>query len=734
MSVLFNSRIITNIFRTPFLRNILLVYLAIAILFPAYGAIFEIPQFTKMVIENTKNDTTNIGEHLIEIIFQDNLKPKRDFLSNDVIAALKMAVRNFQLEKIILFSESGKIIYSTDRKEIGNINRKEYFREIVSKGNIYSTLAQKEIKSSEGRIVTADVLETYLPIMDNGKFHGAFEIYYDITDKKEMLYTLLLRSMLILFALALIILIAVTLFLLNTSKINLERGLKEEKLLESEEKYRSLYNNVQVGLGRTKISDGKVLESNEKMAQIFGFSNKREFIKKFIFSENCVDPGVRKEMINEGKKSGKFNNKVAQFYRKDGGIVWVRFDSRIYHEKGYIEDVVVDITEQKEAEEERSRLELQLQQAQKMEAIGTLAGGIAHNFNNLLMGMQGYTSLMLINIDPSHPHLRHLRGIEENVKSAAGLTRQLLGFARSGKYEIKPTNLTSIINDSSEIFGRAKKEITIHREAQKKLWAVEVDQTQIEQVLLNLYINAWQAISGTGELHLKAENVTLNESFAKRYDVKSGKYVKISVTDTGIGMDKATQQRIFDPFFTTKEKSKGTGLGLASAYGIIRSHGGAINVYSEIGKGATFNIYLPKSQKEVKKKKEISGEVIKGAETLLLIDDEESIIEVCRELLENLGYTVLSEKGGKEAIATYQKDQDRIDGVILDMIMPVMGGSETYDRLKAINPDIKVLLASGYSIKGLAETILAKGCDGFIQKPFDVKELSQKLREILDKE
>jgi len=210
--------------------------------------------------------------------------------------------------------------------------------------------------------------------------------------------------------------------------------------------------------------------------------------------------------------------------------------------------------------------------------------------------------------------------------------------------------------------------------------------------------------------------------------------VKISVADTGSGMDKATQQRIFDPFFTTKEKSRGTGLGLASAYGIIRSHGGAIKVYSEIGKGATFNIYLPKSQKEVKKKKEISGEVIKGTETLLLIDDEEIIIEVCGEMLENLGYTVLSEKGGKEATATYQKDQDKIDGVILDMVMPVMGGSETYDRLKAINPDIKVLLSSGYSIDGLAKTILAKGCDGFIQKPFNVKELSQKLRKILGKE
>ncbi|MEE8415266.1 MAG: response regulator, partial [Desulfobacterales bacterium] len=178
----------------------------------------------------------------------------------------------------------------------------------------------------------------------------------------------------------------------------------------------------------------------------------------------------------------------------------------------------------------------------------------------------------------------------------------------------------------------------------------------------------------------------------------------------------------------------GTGLGLASAYGIIKNHDGLINVYSEIGKGATFNIYLPTSEKEVKKEKEIFVELIKGTETLLLIDDEEMIIEVGQELLENLGYTVLSAKSGKEAIETYQKDRDRIDGVLLDMIMPEMGGSETYDRLKAINSDIKVLLSSGYSINGLAKTILAKGCSGFIQKPFSLKDLSQKLREILDKE
>jgi CheY-like chemotaxis protein len=244
-------------------------------------------------------------------------------------------------------------------------------------------------------------------------------------------------------------------------------------------------------------------------------------------------------------------------------------------------------------------------------------------------------------------------------------------------------------------------------------------------------------MSGTGEIYLETENVSLDTSFVKYYGIIPGRYVKISVADTGIGMDEATRNRVFDPFFTTKEMDRGTGLGLASAYGIIKNHDGMINVYSEKGKGATFNIYLPATDAEdiaQRTESERLSEILKGTETVLLIDDEELIIEVGRELLEELGYTVFLARSGKEAIETYKKNKDEIDMVLLDMIMPEMDGGETYNRLKEINSDIKVLLSSGYSINGQAKTILPKGWNGFIQKPFDMKKLSQKLREILDKE
>jgi len=382
----------------------------------------------------------------------------------------------------------------------------------------------------------------------------------------------------------------------------------------------------------------------------------------------------------------------------------------------------------------RKRMEYQLQQSQKMEAIGTLASGIAHDFNNLLMGIQGWASLMLIDTDPSHPHFEYIEGIERIIKNAAEVTKQLLGLARGGKYEVKPTDLNELIKSQNLMFGRTRKEINIRDKYEENLWVSEVDQSQIKQVLLNLYINAWQAMPGGGDLYIQTENVILDEDYIKPYKVEPGKYVKISVADTGMGMDEATQQRIFDPFYTTKEIGMGTGLGLASAYGIIKNHGGFINVYSEKGEGTTFDIYLPASEKEVLKDKKLIEELLKGDETVLLVDDEDMIIDVGERLLGKLGYNVLIARSGKDAIKIYKAKKDYIDMVILDIIMQDMNGGDIYDKLKEINPVIKVLLSSGYSINGQATEILERGCDGFIQKPFNVRDLSQKIREILDKD
>jgi CheY-like chemotaxis protein len=284
------------------------------------------------------------------------------------------------------------------------------------------------------------------------------------------------------------------------------------------------------------------------------------------------------------------------------------------------------------------------------------------------------------------------------------------------------------------MFGRAKKEIRIFKNPEKNIWTVEVDRGQLEQVFLNLFVNAWQAMPAGGDLYLQTQNVVVDKNHIGNAYLEPGRYVKVSVTDQGAGMDEATRQRIFEPFFTTKEMGRGTGLGLASAYGIIKNHGGVINVYSERGQGTTFNLYLPVSDKEVALEKSVAREILKGSETILLIDDQEPVIQVGESMLKALGYKVLSAGNGEAAVALYEKKGKKIDLVILDMIMPGMGGSEVFDALKAINPAVKVILSSGYSLNGQATNILSRGCNGFIQKPFSLVDLSRKIRETLDEE
>jgi len=511
----------------------------------------------------------------------------------------------------------------------------------------------------------------------------------------------------------------------NFVALAINSTLTYQTLQYSEEKHRALaeYSND----GITIIQDGMHQYANPSYESLTGYSFNElrsiSFNNLISFQSDARD----KPILHNRDVPGTYE---AVMTSKNSNKTEIEISHAPFVYEGRPAEIVSvrDLSERKE-------LENQLQQAQKMEAIGTLAGGIAHDFNNLLTGIQGNVSLMLLDVGSTRPGYERLKNIEKQVQSAAKLTSHLLGYARKGKYEVRPVDLNQLVEETSEAFSRTRKQINIHRELAEDSFAIEADQGQIEQVLLNLLINAADAMPGGGNLTLKTANVTDKDMKGKAYDPKPGNYVQLTVTDTGTGMYKKTMERIFDPFFTTKEMGRGTGLGLASAYGIVKAHAGYIDVESKKGHGATFSIYLPASEKEVQQKVVRSAEeIIEGTGTVLLVDDEEVILEVGQDLLEAMGYRVLTAGDGKEAIEVYKKNRDEIDIVVLDMVMPHMGGGEAYDRIKEINPDIKVLLSSGFSIDGEATEILERGCNGFIQKPFRMNELAERIIEIADKE
>ena len=398
----------------------------------------------------------------------------------------------------------------------------------------------------------------------------------------------------------------------------------------------------------------------------------------------------------EGRRP-EFTANTYTAIRKDGSVFRAEISSSFitYRGKPVFQGVLRDVTE-------TEHLELQLQQAQKFEAMGTLAGGVAHDFNNLLMGIQGHTSLLSWELDASHPQREHIDAIEDHIKSAAHLTRQLLGFARGGKYEVKPLEINQLVATSTTLFGRTRKEVRIHMKPHPEDLVVAADKQQIEQVLLNIFINAWQAMPEGGDLYIETSAVRFDAADRAPQGIHPGRYAKISITDTGIGMDEMTCQRIFDPFFTTKDKSRGTGLGMASAYGILRNHGGTITVYSEMGHGATFNLYIPRSDGKVGREKAADEIPVSGSETILLVDDEKMIVEVASGMLKKLGYEVITAGSGQQAIDIVSERGKRIDLVILDLIMPGMDGGKTFDRIRKMRPHIPIVLSSGYAIDGQA--------------------------------
>ena len=507
----------------------------------------------------------------------------------------------------------------------------------------------------------------------------------------------------------------------------------EHNLKEAHVRLITILDSIEAHVYVADLETHTILFMNRKMKEDFKADHVGEVCHVSFRNEPEVcDHCTNDKLIDEDGNPRdvftweSYNPLLKRWYMNyDRAITWV--DGRMVKLQ-----IATDITIAKNNEKLRNQMVKQLQQSQKFEAIGTLAGGIAHDFNNLLTGILGQASLTSYELPPTHSLQKRLSDIVTYTQNATDLTNQLLGFARGGKYEVKPVDVNEVLVQSSAMFSRTKKELTIHTKLTDPPPVVEADQRQIEQVLLNLYINAWQAMPDGGELYLETKVVTLHESDCEPYHTKPGTFVMISVADTGIGMEQATTERIFDPFFTTKEKGRGTGLGLASAYGIIKNHQGIINVSSRIGEGSTFTIYLPQSEKKVITESTDRKNLAQGNESVLLVDDEEMVIDIGKDMLEMLGYRVLTASSGQEAISFVEDPSYDIDLVILDLIMPGLDGGKTFRSIHDLDPTIPVILSSGYSRSGKAEEIMKQGCKAFIQKPYNYTKLSTVVRNVLD--
>lgn len=399
-----------------------------------------------------------------------------------------------------------------------------------------------------------------------------------------------------------------------------------------------------------------------------------------------------------------------------------------------LEGFIADVTDRIRGEQEYHRLEEQLFQVQKLEAIGELAGGVAHDFNNLLTGIIGYANLLKTG-DCKCPETAEIAdSIEGAARRAAHLTSQLLGFARRGKNQIVPVDLHSVVCEVVDLLGRTlDKNIEIQPMLQASPSTVIGDPGQMQQMVLNLAVNARDAMPDGGQLMFRTECVDLDEAYCRVHaEAAPGRYLCLSVMDTGIGIPRDILPRIFEPFFTTKEPSKGTGMGLSMVYGIVKNHGGSVQVYSELGHGSTFRVYLPVTARPSSDQAHaLAPRVIRGRGRVLLIDDEPVVRQMAARMLVELGYDVLVAGDGVEALEIYRDSWADIDLVLLDMIMPAMGGRECFKAMQQINPNVLALLSTGYGLNGAAQKILDEGVAGFVEKPYDLARLSQAVAAVL---
>ena len=774
------SQIVSNILKTPLLKNLLITSLLISLIFPLYGVFAIIPSFSSQFMKITEEEAVRTASYLKGLIIKDKAELTKDSFSKEIIRDIEIVKQTFSLEKLKIFSKQGEIIFSTASEDIGKKNKHDYFYNIVAKGNVYTKVVNKNTRTLEGRIVTADVAEIYVPVLSSGSFTGAFEIYYDITHRKSELDNLLARIRMVLFGIALVLMLIVLFILFKASENILERkraeitlqkahdslentikertaDLKqsnekllneingrmqiESSLIESEERFRSISDSAQDAIIMMNHK-GEITYWNKSAENIFQYK-RHEVLNKDLHA--LLVPEKYHDRFNKGfgkfLTTGKGNaiGKMLELWaiRKDGQKFPVELSLSSVKIKGLWNaiGIIRDISAKKKEEKDKKKLESQLVQAQKMQAIGVLAGGIAHDFNNILFPVLGNTEMLIMEAPEDSPFKDRLKEIYTAALRAKDLVKQILTFSRQESQELMLMKMQPIIKEALKLIrATIPSTIEIKQDISADCGVIKADPTQIHQIVMNLTTNAFHAMEETGgEMKVNLKQIELGEMDIITPDMKPGIYACLIVADTGTGMDNELTKKIFDPFFTTKEKGKSTGMGLSVVHGIVKGLGGIVRVYSEPGIGSEFKVYLPagknSSEEDIQQTKEpIQG----GTEQILIVDDEKPIITMEKEMLEHLGYKITAYTSSLEAFEAFRANPDKFDLIITDMAMPFMPGDKLAAELIKIRPDIPILLCTGFSKTMSEEKAASLGIKGFLIKPIVMKDLAKKVRQVLD--
>lgn len=512
------------------------------------------------------------------------------------------------------------------------------------------------------------------------------------------------------------------------SAVEIKRN--EQALRRSEARYRSLVQSSVYGIYRSSL-EGRFLDVNPALIAMLGYSSPEEVLLLDPEKDVFAQPEEHARLVKEFRRAGRLDGFEVKWRRKDGRTITVRISGRAVSSADEPADVLEAIAEDVT---DRRALEDQFRQAQKMEAVGRLAGGVAHDFNNLLMVISGYAEVILAGLNVEHPLYEKGRAIQLAADRATTLTRQLLAFSRKQLLELKVVDVNAIVEDMERLLRPLIGEnVELSTVRGPEAAHTRADAGQLEQVLMNLVVNAKDAMPQGGKLTIQTQTVVVDERHrGGQQFIHAGNYVLLSVSDTGMGMDRETQSRIFEPFFTTKEKGKGTGLGLSTVYGIVKQTGGYVMVQSEVGRGTTFQIYLPRTEAAAEQHAiSVPDTASGGSETILLVEDEESVRQLVRDTLVSKGYQVIEGENGESGIAAAVRHKGKIDLVITDVVMPGMGGREMVKQLAQSRPDAKVLYLSGYTEDAIVSDGSIESGTAFLQKPFTLQSLSRKVREVL---